>query len=356
MDYKVKFKINKLFNLDDYKVLNKDLKQICKTNEEYITHYKTKGVFEGRLINKEQLKIVNEFGNECVLYIPYFYYLYKNGLLFDNVIETYQGMQPYYIWCPKENVKFENKDKRHWTKYILENNPINWNPFPYNNLVYNQNEHCNEYNENFMKCFDYKGHYKKFDPIIKFDNDKPIVIICNKICKEWGLYPINFYKVDELKILFDLLLPKYNIIYSCNTPNISDYSYDGNDNQEISKDFNELEFLNDIKYEDVIVFETFIKLFKYDYNKTKLITYAHCNNFITVQGGNSHLVSYFFKNMFVLHKHGNEIQENLGINTYKNWYKKMNTEDNKNIFVENNFENLFIKIKETLIGSETITN
>jgi len=356
MNYKVKFKINKVFNLDDYKVLNKDLTGVCETNEDYLNHYKTKGVKEGRLINKEQLKVNNEFGNECVLYIPYFYNLYKSGLLFDNVIETYQGMQPYYVWCPNENIKFSNKEKRQWRKYILENNPINWNSFSYNKLVYNENDHLNNFDKNYMELFDYKDYYKKCEPIIKFDNDKPIVIVCNKICKEWGLYPINFYKVEELKRLFDLLLPKYNIIYSCNTPNIKDYSYDDNDIQELSKDFNELEFLNEIEYENVIVFETFIKLFKYDYNKTKLITYAHCDDFISVQGGNSYLVSYFFKNMFVLHKHGNERQENLNVDTYYHWFMKMNNEENKKMFVEDNFEKLFEKIKENLIGAETITN
>jgi len=356
MDYKVKFKINKLFDLADYKLLNKDLNQICLTNEDYINHYKTKGVNEGRLINKEQLKVKNEFGNECVLYIPYFYYLYKSGLLFDNVIETYQGMQPYYIWCPNENIRFCNKEKRQWNKYILENNPVNWNPFSYNKLVYNENDHLNNFDKNYMELFDYKEYYKKFEPIIKFENDKPIVIVCNKICKEWGMYPINYYKVEELKKLFDLLLPNYNITYSCNTTNIKDYSYDDNDIQEISKEFNELEFLNDIQYENVIVFETFIKLFKYDYNKTKLITYAHCDNYISVQGGNSYLVSYFFKNMFVLHKYGNERQENLNVDTYYHWFMEMNKEKNKKMFVEDNFEKLFEQIKENLISAETITN
>jgi len=350
MDYKVKFKINKLFDLEDYKTLNKDLIGKFETNEEYINHYKTKGMREGRLINKNQLKIINEFGNECILYIPYYYYLYKNGLLFDNVIETYQGMEPYYCWCPKENILFNNTEKRQWRKYILENNPVNWNPFSYNNLVYNENDHLNEFNKNYMELFDYKEYYKKCNPIIKFDNDKPIVIVCNKICKEWGLYPINFYKVEELKRLFDLLLPKYNIIYSCNTPNIKDYSYDDNDAQELSKDYNELEFLNDdIKYENVIVFETFIKLFKYDYNETKLITYAHCDNFVSVQGGNSYLLSYFFKNMFVLHRYGNERQEKLNVDTYYNWFMKMNNVSDKKMYVDNNFENIFLKINEILM-------
>lgn len=356
MDYKVKFKINKIFNLEDYIFLNKDLKAFCITNEDYIKHYKTKGVIEGRLIHKDQLKVCNEFGNECILYIPYFYYLYKNGLLFDNIIETYQGMQPYYCWCPKENIKFNNNDTRQWNKYILENNPVNWNSFSYNKLVYNENDHLNEFNRNYMECFDYKEYYKKYEPVIKFNNNKPIIIVCNKICKEWGLYPINFYKVDELKLLFDLLLPKYNIIYSCNTVNIKDYSYDDNDIQEISKDYNELEFLNEGKYEDVIVFETFIKLFKYDYNKTKLITYAHCDNFVTVQGGNSYLVSYFFKNMFVLHKYGNERQENLNIDTYHHWFMKMNNEENKKMFVDNNFNYIYEKVRENLIGTESVTN
>jgi len=354
MDYKVRFKVNKFFNLDDYKTLNIDLKETCITNEDYITHYNSKGVYEGRLINKEQLKVSNEFGNECVLYIPYYYYLYKNGYLFDNVIDTYEGMQPYYCWCPSNNIRYVNNGRRDWRKYFKENNPVNWNPYPYNPLIYNDNDHVNNFDKKYMELFNYKEYYKTHNQIIKFNNNKPIVFISNKICKEWGMYPINYFTLIDLRKLFDLLLPKYNIIYSCNTNNIKDYSYDNNDGDIIdtgNDNYNELDFLQEDKYvdrDDIVIFETFIKLFKYDYNKTKLITYANCDNYISVQGGNSYLMSYFFKNMFILHKYGNEIQDN--INTYENWFMDMNKEKDKKIIVDNDFNKLYDNIENILIN------
>ena len=57
-----------------------------------------------RLCNKKQLEVINEFSNELLLYIPYYYYLYNNNLLFDNKIITYKGMKPLYYFINTDNI------------------------------------------------------------------------------------------------------------------------------------------------------------------------------------------------------------------------------------------------------------
>jgi hypothetical protein len=52
-------------------------------------------------------------------------------------------------------------------------------------------------------------HYK--DKAITFD--KPTVCICNRYTKEWDGDPINFFNLDILGKLFDLLKDKYQIVY-----------------------------------------------------------------------------------------------------------------------------------------------
>ena len=54
------------------------LKMNIKTKEDAEKHWNKIGMKQMRLCNKLQLNVVNEFGNEIVLYIPYYYYLYSN--------------------------------------------------------------------------------------------------------------------------------------------------------------------------------------------------------------------------------------------------------------------------------------
>jgi hypothetical protein len=82
------------FIWSDYIELNKDLTNI-KTKKDAEKHWNTIGMKQMRLCNKLQLNVINEFGNEIVLYIPYYYYLYSNNLLFDNKITTYKVMKPF---------------------------------------------------------------------------------------------------------------------------------------------------------------------------------------------------------------------------------------------------------------------
>ena len=58
--------------------------------------------------------------------------------------------------------------------------------------------------------------------------------------------------------------------------------------------------------------------------------YSNCENYISVQGGSSHLISYFYKKIIILHKKGDEVKSGC----YNGWYKNNNyKEENKKLII-----------------------
>ena len=154
--------LKNLFNWSHYIELNKDLHHLTNENDA-IEHWKNIGYHQMRLCNKLQLNVINEFGNEIILYISYYYYLYINNLLFDNKITTYKGMKPYYYFL-NDDMIIEKENTRYWT-------PPSDNP-----LLVNYHEHVKIFDKKYWMPPPYKSVYK--NDIIKFD--KPILVIHNK--------------------------------------------------------------------------------------------------------------------------------------------------------------------------------
>jgi len=75
------------------------------------------------------------------------------------------------------------------------------------------------------------------------------------------------------------------------------------------------------KYKDsVILFDDLLVKADSNYNRLKLELFAMCDNYITVQGGNAHMISFFYKKLLVLHKRGSE----LAAGAYTGWYLDTN--------------------------------
>jgi hypothetical protein len=329
------FDIFNTFIWEDYILLNKDLSHIT-TKEQAEKHWLKKGKKKMRLCNKKQLDVTNEFGNEVILYIPYYYYLYKNDLLFDNKITTYIGMKDFYYFMDSNNI-IETSRKRKWIRF--------WQ----RNLIVNNLEHVQHFDYQYWIPPPYKEIYK--NNILKYN--KPLLVIHNKYNIEWGKPPINFIDVKTLDKLFEMLSINYQIVYirPSNNTIITSYSLDEN----VFKDeLNDYELIND-KYKDtVILFNDLLKKYpEYCYNKLLLMLYSNCENYVSIQGGSSHLITYFFKNMLVLHKKGDELNT-----SYDGWYTKVNNNDkniriceyedmlinNLNIFnIEKSSEEIFIE-------------
>lgn len=258
-----------------------------------------------RLCNIAQLNVCNEFGAELINYIPYYYYLYLNGLLFDNKITTYVGMKDFYYFVKEGNI-IEKNEKRKWKGKHQRA------------LLVNKSEYVKNFNTNFWIPPPYKDHFKNDIFIFK----KPLLIIYNKFNNEFKLKkPINYIDIVTLETIFKLLIPKYQIVYirpNNETTLINkQFSLDGNKLQTNLNDFQLIENINKIDDSIITFDDLLLKHNDLSYNKLKLLLYANCDNFICVQGGNAHFTTYFSKKMVLLHKHGPE----LFYGCYDGWYK-----------------------------------
>lgn len=306
-----------LFNWQDYLELNKDLRQLT-TEEDAKNHWNNIGYKQMRLCNKIQLNVVNEFGNELILYIPYYYYLHINNLLFDNKITTYSGMKPFYYFLNNDSI-IEKEEPRHWI--VPDTNP----------LLVNYTDYVKFFDEQYRICPPYKLIYK--NDIILFD--KPILVIHNKYNIEWGYNPINFIDIDTLRYIFNKLKDTYQIVYirPINKKMDKNYSIDHN---TIIDDFPDYDLIENEFKDKVITFYDLLKQYDYIYNKLLLMLYSNCNNYICSQGGTGHLISYFYNKLIVLHKQGGELHSG----SYDGWYKETNKEQNKNLIVCKNYNEI----------------
>ena len=196
-----------LFKWQDYLELNKDLHNLT-SEEDANKHWNDIGYKQMRLCNKIQLNVVNEFSAELILYTTYYYYLYKNNLLFDNKIISYKGMKPFYYFLDSDML-IEKEVIRWWTPY--------WS----NPLLINMNEHVKYFNKTYWMPPPYKCIYK--NDIVKFD--KPILVIHNKYNIEWSDKPINFIEIDTLRYIFNKLKDTYQIVYIRPTNQKTDKNY-----------------------------------------------------------------------------------------------------------------------------------
>ena len=299
------------YKYQDYIELNTDLAHL--NEEDALTHWNTQGLHAMRLCNKEQLTVVCEFGAEILLYACYYYYLYRNGLLFDNKITTYRGMKDFYYFIKPENI-IEKEECRKWLPPVQR-------PFLINNT-----EHVQRFDQRYWLPVPYKTQFAN----TKFVFDKPLLIIQNKYNIEWGKIPFNFFSVEILDLIFSTLKDKYTIVYIRPTTKIdlSKYAF-SIDTNEMLEDIHDYELI-ERKYKDsIILFDDLLLEMNMNYNRLKLELYSSCDNYITTQGGNTHLISFFYKKLLILHKRGYE----LNSGAYTGWYLDTNPNADKSINV-----------------------
>jgi hypothetical protein len=283
---------HELFNVNDYKYLNKDLN--FNTDDEYINHYKDIGFEQMRLINKYQLIVNVEFGFEITTYIPYYLYLFSSGLLFDNIISTFDGMEIYYYFLPITQLNLIRKDRHKVNNvhFMI----VNFN-IPYHIDL------------RYWIAPQYKNHFKNNI----FVYEKPLLIINNKYSKEWHQQPINFLNVDTIEEIVKYFNDLYQIIYirPLYTNNYLGFSNDdrvGYTSEEILID-DELKDFEMIKsYKTILTIDDILNNHKnLSYNELKCMLFANCDNYITVQGGGTNMLPYFAKKTVILHKQGLEL-------------------------------------------------
>lgn len=213
-----------------------------------------------------------EFGNELFAVLPYAYWHYKNGLLGST--RSAVGSEPFYYFS---QIHIVNRDMRYsgniWTSDI-------------------PNKSVHEFTgEGIWMAPPYKAKYMNKEYVY----DKPILVIANKYNNEWNAPPVNFLDLVTLLNIIDRLYDKYQIFYNRMIPDrlTDDQKHmDLGEHVFIRRLFPKVRFIHEIKG---------------NYNLNQLRIYANCDRFISVQGGNSILCSYFGGTNIVYAVRGNEL-------------------------------------------------
>lgn len=257
-----------------------------------------------------------EFGSELQLVIPYAYYLHQKNLLKQTISSS----------MTKELYFFSENHIEKYTKRICTQC-----------ATPNKTPHVKELNYDEYIPPPYKSIYKnKY-----FVYDKPLLIIHNKYNQEWGGPPVNFIDINTLDKIFNLLIKKYTIIYlrpksknivsdnskiyDLNEKNVLD-SYGVINGNELYKDTKEKYNIN-------------------NFNHFQLLIHANCNKFISIQGGNCVLASYFGGTNIIYAKNGMELK----CDSYNGHYKKYS---NCNILYSRNYQDFIQLIKKNFAEEE----
>jgi len=265
-----------------------------------------------KIIWKIKIQYFGEFGYELISVIPYAYWLFMNNKL--NKTESVSDTHCLYYFSPRhKEVRIDRKD-------------IGLQHFPINNI----------HISNLDTSQWIPPPYRKIYQNNKFVWNKPSLVISNKHSIEWKGQPTNYISLEVLHQILSLLNDKYQIVY--NRPTNKQIV---NDNQDI------------LEYDDYVIINkyfpevtTMLKLHEKNkdltFNALQLMTYANCNNFISVQGGGSVLASYFGGTNIIYAKKGSE----LGVNAYQNWYNKFSS---CRVIHVDNYEDLISKIAKNYL-------
>ena len=222
----------------------------------------------------------SEFAPELKFVLPHAYWHYKNGTLRSTVSRA--DTKCFYYFSPEHR---EVDGKREWLDYQFDPS------------IPNSHDHCTVYDFSRWAAVPLKQHYA--DRKIIFE--KPTLVVSNKYNSEWGGSPQNYLSLDELEHLFQVYSEKYSIVYV--RPGYTDIVQDNSDVLDLS----EAPILK--KYPSVRSIQSIHRESpKASFNELQIRVYAGCERFVSVQGGNSVLASYFGGTSIIYAVSGLEIE------------------------------------------------
>jgi hypothetical protein len=263
------------------------------------------------------LEYTGEFGTEIICFVPFVNWLNSENHLEDKKILTYAGMRPFYFFLDEN--QFEEKRERRC--YV----PAEKRPTYLPNIgEIRAISRPQEIFPNYRKR--YGGQFGA-----KFE--KPLLVVNNKYCDEWGVGPVNFIPLDILDRIFSELKRRYQIVYFREGQGSFDI-----ENLGFSPDHNRpFEFGDDVilqRYPEVISFQalTYEQRQHHSYNELKLMVFSDCHNFISSQGGGSHLCALFPSGkLLVMHRSGAET-----LHTYHEGFYRYASSPPPELFVAKN--------------------
>lgn len=240
---------------------------------------------------------VPELGYELLSIIPYAMKLNSQGLLEGTV--SGRDTAPFYYFSP--NHVEDDTLERSWKYTALYADA----GFP------NIRIHQPQLDWSQWKRPDYNGYnYRRG---ISFE--KETIVICNRYNVEWGEKPINFFSLDILRKMFDMLKDDYQIVY-CNLGGVEELKkYDDNnpaislgDYQMIKKEYPQVLHIYDLH-----------KKYNLSINETQMRVFASCKKYITMNGGYGIWASYMGGENVIYSVRCRE----LNVNSFYNWYWKL---------------------------------
>ena len=268
-----------------------------------------------------------EFGYELIGIIPTAYYHHLQGNLEET--ESGQGSSPLYYFSKKHK---EKKTPRSWyntSECITEQQ----------GLIPNISIH-----RYFLDLKEFAiPPYKKQYANKTYKYKKPTVCICNRYNEEWGMPPINYFSLECLSELINILEEKYQVVYfGVDLPEkLQDnaHSLKLGDYEHIKK-----------KHKNVIIFQD---IHKGSWNETMLKVFSNCEHYITMNGGYSILASYFGGKNIIYSKKGSSQTKEIDIGSFQRWYGEFG--DSQIVYVDN-YKSLIKKVKDLYIEEKPTIN
>lgn len=220
-----------------------------------------------------------EFGPELKHYLPFAYWHYRNGTLKKTA--SFRGTRPFYFFSPHH---VEHPSER---KYILDPD------------IPNAEDHNFSYNYRRWARVPLKEQYRE---ALNFGFNRPLVIISNKFNVEWDGPPVNYLSVEVLSAIIERLLPYYCVVY--NRPGESLIVTDHNEVRDLDEKSRLRERFPQLLFAEDLFAEAGERVG--GFNHLQLCLYAQCERFISVQGGNSILASYFGGTNLIYQRRGQE--------------------------------------------------
>lgn len=152
----------------------------------------------------------------------------------------------------------------------------------------------------------FKHFYRRKD----IELEKPLVIISNKYAKEWEFEgPVNFIPVEILREVLEYLTPNYNIVYSRFQDKRLEDSRENRGSKTLRGGFNDKEMIRE-EFPSVVLFDELSKGLPPDSVNLLLFSLSSkSDNFLSVQGGNSVVASFFGGRNIILAVYGPETPE-----------------------------------------------
>jgi len=237
-----------------------------------------------------------EFGYELIAVLPLAYALHERGWLVGT--ESARDTRCLYWFSPEHAEKAGQRDGANNLLLAREGYP-------------NADIHRPELDWRYFRPPPLKARYAND----RFRFGKPTLVICNRKNREWGGEPINFIPEETLAALFDLLSPRYQIVY-CNLDGRPEL-YD----EASPVPMGDYRLIADRYAGRVVSIHDLAAAYPgLSFNTLQLSVFANCERFITMNGGYGILASYFGGTNLIYSRECMEIKPE--IDSFRRWYHR----------------------------------